>query len=58
MGAYTRVVLRNGEGTSNPGPNEIGTVVRSSMTLHSLDLATDSPTSNLGLEMMGNRVSK
>ncbi|MEI0527652.1 hypothetical protein R4J00_03255 [Brachyspira intermedia] len=57
-GKYLRIVLRNGEGTSNPGPNEIGTVVRSSMTLHSLDLATDSPTSNLGLEMMGNRVSK
>lgn len=57
-GKYLRIVLRNGEGTSNPGPNEIGTVVRSSMTLHSLDLATDSPTSNLGLEMIGNRVSK
>ncbi|OEJ15949.1 hypothetical protein BFL38_10855 [Brachyspira hampsonii] len=56
MGAYTRVVLRNGSGTSNPGPDEIGTVIRSSMTLHGIDLSTDDPTSNLGLEMIGNIV--
>ena len=64
LGNYTRVVLRNGEGTSNPGPNEIGTVIRSSMTLHDLsgiaeagDLfaVPDDPTSNLGLDMISDK---
>ncbi|WP_300366902.1 hypothetical protein [Brachyspira sp.] len=63
LGKYTRVVLRNGDGTDSPGPSEIGTVVRSSMTLHRLEGAIDlgfttipdDPTSNLGLEMISDK---
>lgn len=54
LGNYTRVVLRNGEGRDNPGPDEIGTVMRTSMTLHSIDFY-ESPTINTGLDMIANR---
>ena len=55
LGSYTRVVLRNGSGTDNPGPNEVGTAIRSSMTLHSIDF-TETPTINMGLDLYADRV--
>ena len=55
LGSYTRVVLRNGSGTDNPGPNEVGTAIRSSMTLHSIDFA-ETPTINMGLDLYADRV--
>ena len=57
LGNYARVVFRNGEGTTNPGPDEIGTVMRVSMTLHSIDFA-ESPTINTGLDLVGTRVTQ
>ena len=57
LGRYARVVFRNGEGTTNPGPDEIGTVMRVSMTLHSIDFA-ESPTINTGLDLVGTRVTQ
>ena len=50
LGRYARVVFRNGSGENNPGPNEIGTAMRMSMTLHSIDFA-ESPTINTGLDL-------
>lgn len=50
LGRYARVVFRNGEGTANPAPNEIGTAMRMSMTLHSIDFA-ETPTVNTGLDL-------
>ena len=50
LGRYARIVFRNGEGTANPAPNEIGTAMRMSMTLHSIDFA-ETPTINTGLDL-------
>lgn len=50
LGRYVRIVFRNGEGTANPAPNEIGTAMRMSMTLHSIDFA-ETPTVNTGLDL-------
>ena len=65
LGNYVRVVFRNGNDTSNPGPNEIGTVMRMSMTLHPVEgvwnigpvTVPDDPTSNLGLDLVGSRTN-
>ena len=50
LGRYARIVFRKGEGTANPAPNEIGTAMRMSMTLHSIDFA-ETPTVNTGLDL-------
>ncbi|MEI0698024.1 hypothetical protein R4K92_03705 [Brachyspira intermedia] len=66
LGNYVRVVFRKGDysSTTNPGPDEIGDIIRMSMTLHPVEGVweipligeiPDDPTSNLGLDLVATR---